>query len=248
MRRAHEFSCFRQAASSVSGSGRRQADPVAGDSGTARAADADRRQPGRHVFHRLARRAGAQRWPGDAVVRAGLAVAVGGFCPAISVGTQAMVARREGRGETPKLRARCWPTHWCWRWRQRGRAAIVLEADSVRVFDGFPRSGVRAASARPIRAGASWPDLDGRDRRVQGVLRRHGPHVRAFVAAVVMNIVNVALCWLLIFGHLGVPAHGRRGRGHRGCDLVLGRPGFGDGAIWSMRKPNACATARIAGA
>ena len=30
------------------------------------------------------------------------------------------------------------------------------------------------------------------------------------VAALVMNVANVALCWVFIFGHSAAPAHGRR--------------------------------------
>ena len=51
-----------------------------------------------------------------------------------------------------------------------------------------------------------------------------------FVAAIVMNVVNVFLCWLLMFGGPGRAQDGRRGRGHRGRDLVVGRPGR-DGAV-----------------
>lgn len=139
--------------------------------------------------------------------------AVGGFFSAISVGTQAMVARRVGAGEA----------------KESGRVlanAVVLSMvasliASVLGFYAIPYA-YSLASHDPayIEIGSTYTQW-----RFVGVVSMvvtsaykaffdgTGRTYVHFVAAIVMNIVNLVLCWLLIFGNWGFPRMGVEGAG-----------------------------------
>jgi putative MATE family efflux protein len=54
------------------------------------------------------------------------------------------------------------------------------------------------------------------------------------VAAVAMNVINLALCWVFIFGHLGAPAMGVEGAGLAAC--VSTWIGFAVMVAFTLRK------------
>jgi putative MATE family efflux protein len=156
-----------------------------------------------------------ERSDGQAMLSFSLALlwAVGGFLSAISVGTQALCARREGRGD------------------RTAAGGVLLNA----VVLALLASGVvtvvcvplvphvfALASTDPdyVRIGSTYTSW-----RFFGLMSMVGTAAYKafydgtartyvhFVAAVVMNIVNVVLCWLLIFGNLGAPHMGVEGAG-----------------------------------
>jgi len=155
------------------------------------------------------------RSDGQAMLSFSLALlwAVGGFLSAISVGTQALVARCEGRGD-----------------HQAGGAvllnALIVAGLSAAVLSVicFPLVGAifDAASNDPdyIRIGTGYTHW-----RFVGIVSMvmtaafkafydgRGMTYMHLLAAVVMNVVNVVLCWLLIFGNLGAPRMGVEGAG-----------------------------------
>lgn len=138
---------------------------------------------------------------------------IGGFFAAISVGTQSIVARREGASE------------------QRSSGAVLLNAVILAVVVStvvsivgyfFVPAIYHAASTDPdyIRLGVEYTEW-----RFVGIVplvvtaaykayfdgtARTYVH---FMAAVVMNIANLILCWLLIFGKMGAPEMGVAGAG-----------------------------------
>jgi putative MATE family efflux protein len=156
-----------------------------------------------------------ERSDGQAMLSFSLALlwAVGGFLSAISVGTQALVARCEGRGD-----------------HQAGGAVLLnalivagLSSAALTVIC-FPFVGTifNAASNDPdyIRIGTGYTHW-----RFVGIVSMvmtaafkafydgRGMTYMHLLAAVVMNVVNVVLCWLLIFGNLGAPRMGVEGAG-----------------------------------
>ncbi|MBI5517034.1 MAG: MATE family efflux transporter [Deltaproteobacteria bacterium] len=159
--------------------------------------------------------------------------AVGGFLSAISVGTQATVARRYGEGEhlaagavLPNATVLAlggglvgavlgWYTlPW----------AFGLLSDNPRVVElGTAYSRWRFVGIASMAATAAYKAF------FDGVGRTH----LHLAAAVVMNIVNVALCWLLIFGHAGFPALGVEGAGVSAC--VATWVGFGVMVYFSLQ-------------
>ncbi len=139
--------------------------------------------------------------------------AVGGFLSAISVGTQALVARNEGR-QSP---------------REGGAVlvnALVVGAISAVVVTAITLPLVPKvfayASSDPdyIRIGSSYTHW-----RFIGIVSMvmtaaykafYDGTGRTYVhllAAIGMNIVNVVLCWMFIFGNAGAPRMGVEGAG-----------------------------------
>lgn len=138
---------------------------------------------------------------------------IGGFFAAVSVGTQSIVARREGANE-PKA-----------------AGAVLMNAVVLSVAVSIVVSIVGYLCVPAIYARASSdPDyirlgVDYTQWRFVGVVplvvtaaykayfdgtARTYVH---FVAAVVMNIANLILCWMLIFGNAGMPRMGVSGAG-----------------------------------
>ena len=139
--------------------------------------------------------------------------AVGGFLSAISVGTQALVGRRVGEGKpldagavlknslvlatvaSSVITCLCIPLiptiyHW-----------TSDNPDYVRIGTAYTKwRFVGLVSMVVTAALKSFYDGTGRT------------YVH-FWAALLMNVVNGSLCWLLIFGHAGLPAMGAEGAG-----------------------------------
>lgn len=156
-----------------------------------------------------------ERSDGQAMLSFALALlwAVGGFLSAISVGTQAMVARRVGRGD-PQASGMVLAnalvlaaisstvaTVVCFQLVPYAFALASSDPDYVRIGTGYSQwRFVGMVSMVMTAAYKSFYDGTGRT------------YVH-FVAAIAMNLVNVALCWVLIFGRLGAPKMGVEGAG-----------------------------------
>jgi MATE family multidrug resistance protein len=163
----------------------------------------------------IGRLAEPERSDGQAMLAFSLALlwAVGGFLSAISVGTQALVARCEGRGDL------------------KSGGGVLLNAlvvagisASVLTLVCFPFVPMifALASNDPdyIRIGTSYTNW-----RFVGIVSMvmtaayksfydgRGMTYMHLLAAIVMNVLNVVLCWLLIFGNLGAPRMGVAGAG-----------------------------------
>jgi multidrug resistance protein, MATE family len=156
-----------------------------------------------------------ERSQGQAMLSFSLALlwAVGGFLCAISVGTQAMVARREGRGD-PKSSGLVLAN------------ALVLATVSsclvTLVAHSFIPLAFSLASHDPgyVAIGSAytrWRFVGLISMVVTAAYKSFfdgtGRTYIHFVASVVMNVVNVALCWLFIFGNMGAPRMGVEGAG-----------------------------------
>jgi MATE family multidrug resistance protein len=156
-----------------------------------------------------------ERSHGQAMLAFSLALlwAVGGFLSAISVGTQAMVARREGRGD-PQSSGLVLAN------------ALVLAVCSSLVVSVVARQLIpfvfRIASADPdyVRIGTvytQWRFLGLSSMVTTAAYKAFfdgtGRTYVHFVASIVMNVFNVLLCWALIFGNFGAPRMGVEGAG-----------------------------------
>jgi MATE family multidrug resistance protein len=139
--------------------------------------------------------------------------AIGGFLSAISVGTQALVGRREGQRESLEGGAVL-------------ANAIVLAviASSVMTFVSIPLipKVFQLTSDNPdyVRIGTAytkWRFVGLVSMVVTAAYKSFydgtGRTYVHFWAALLMNIVNASLCWLLIFGHAGLPRMGAEGAG-----------------------------------
>jgi MATE family multidrug resistance protein len=156
-----------------------------------------------------------QAVPGHAAMGPSLILlwAFGGFLSAISVGTQALTARRFGEGDA--LGAGRVLTNSAVLATLSAIGATVLAIAAVPFL--FPlmhddphvqRIGVEFCRVRflgilPMVLTASLKSF------YDGIGRTH-VHM---VVAITMNVVNFALCWLLVFGNLGAPALGVTGAG-----------------------------------
>ena len=137
----------------------------------------------------------------------------GGSLSAISVGTQALVARRYAEGDRRAAGAVLTNTAFF--------CVIAGTAFSVVGLVCLPwlvRSMIEVPEVQRIALSYTrWRLLGiismaasmGIKSFFDGIGRTH-VHL---VAAVVMNIVNVVLCWMFIFGHLGAPRLGPAGAG-----------------------------------
>jgi putative MATE family efflux protein len=143
--------------------------------------------------------------------------AVGGFLSAVSVGTQATTARRFGEGRFPAAGA-VLPNAMVIALLGGALGALLgwfalptafgLLSDNPNVIAlGTAYSRWRFLGIASMAATAACKAFyDG-----IGVTHLH------LVAAVVMNVVNLVLCWALIFGNLGAPAMGVEGAGLAAC-------------------------------
>lgn len=177
-----------------------------------------------------------ERSDGQAVLSFSLALlwAVGGFLSAIAVGTQAMVARRMGRGD-PQASGLVLAN------------ALVLAAGSSLVatlicYQLIPYAFSLASSDPDYQqlgtAYSQWRFLGLFSMVMTASYKAFydgtGRTYVHFVAAVVMNIVNVILCWLLIFGRFGFPKMGVEGAGIAAAISSL--VGLLVMVLWSMRR------------
>ncbi len=138
---------------------------------------------------------------------------VGGSLSAISVGTQALTARRHAEREPEKAGAVL-----------ANSAFFCLVAGpivSLAAYLLLPTIFRLIISAPEVRAAAisytRWRMLGVTSMAMTMAIKAFfdgigKTHVH-FVAAVVMNVINVALCWVLVFGELGAPRLGVVGAG-----------------------------------
>jgi putative MATE family efflux protein len=156
-----------------------------------------------------------ERSAGQAMLSFSLALlwAVGGFLCAISVGTQAMVARRMGRGDPQAsgfvlanailLALISSVVVSVVGWYLVPLAFAMSSSDPAYVRLGTTYTQWRFVGiASMVTTAAYKAFFDGTGRTYVHL-----------IAAVVMNIVNVFLCWLLMFGGLGAPRMGVEGAG-----------------------------------
>lgn len=175
-----------------------------------------------------------ERTQGQAMLSFSLALlwAVGGFLSAISVGTQAMVARREGRGD-PKSSGLV-----------LANALVLAALSSFAVMfaaHGLIPYAFSLASRDPtyVEIGTTYTQwrFVGLTSMVMTAAYKAfydgtGRTYVHFVASIVMNVVNVVLCWLLIFGNLGAPRLGVEGAGIAAA--VASWIGLGVMVLWSL--------------
>jgi putative MATE family efflux protein len=137
----------------------------------------------------------------------------GGSLSAVSVGTQALVARRYAEGDRQAAGAvLANSTFFCI------VGGAVFSAIGVACLPWLVRSMVEVPEVQRVA-------IDYTRWRLLGVISMAATMaIKAFfdgigrthvhlVAAVVMNVINVFLCWVFIFGHLGSPAMGAPGAG-----------------------------------
>jgi MATE family multidrug resistance protein len=139
--------------------------------------------------------------------------AIGGFLSAISVGTQALVGRREGRQlplESGAVLANA--------------VLLALIASSVIAVLAIPCIhavfGLMSDNPDYIRIGTAytrWRFVGLVSMVVTAAYKAfYDGTCRTYVhfwAAVIMNVVNVVLCWMFIFGNFGAPRMGAEGAG-----------------------------------
>ena len=139
--------------------------------------------------------------------------AVGGFLSAISVGTQALVGRREGQSNPNAAGAIL-----------VNAIVVALLSSTIVALLAMPLipTVFRLTSDNPdyVRIGTAYTQW-----RFTGLISMvvtaayksfydgTGRTYVHFWAAVIMNVVNATLCWLLIFGHAGLPHMGAEGAG-----------------------------------
>ncbi|MBK8173313.1 MAG: MATE family efflux transporter [Sandaracinaceae bacterium] len=162
---------------------------------------------------------------------------IGGFFAAISVGTQSMVARREGQGEPQAAGAVL-----------MNAVVLAVGVSVVVAIIGYYSVGAiyrvylnLSATMGSFSGGSAGSDVAlnrmASDAHFNNVAIGYtqwrfvgvvplvitaaykayfdgtGRTYVHFVAAVVMNVANVILCWLLIFGNMGMPRMGVAGAG-----------------------------------
>ena len=137
----------------------------------------------------------------------------GGSLSAISVGTQALVARRYAEGDRRAAGAVLANTaFFCL------VAGAVFSSVGMVCLPWLVRSMIEVPEVQEIALSYTrWRMLGiismaasmGIKSFFDGIGRTH-VHL---VSAVVMNVINVALCWIFIFGHLGAPRMGPTGAG-----------------------------------
>jgi multidrug resistance protein, MATE family len=137
----------------------------------------------------------------------------GGSLSAISVGTQAMVARRYAEGDRRAAGAVLGnAAYFCI------GAGAVFSIVGLLLLPWLIRSMIEVPEVQDVAIRYTrW--------RLYAVISMSATAaIKAFfdgigktyvhlVAAIVMNVCNVFMCWVLIFGHLGIPAMGAPGAG-----------------------------------
>jgi MATE family multidrug resistance protein len=137
----------------------------------------------------------------------------GGSLSAISVGTQAMVARRYAEGDRRAAGAVLGnAAYFCI------AAGAVFSLVGLLCLPWLIRSMIEVPEVQDVAIRYTrW--------RLYAVISMSATAaIKAFfdgigktyvhlVAAIVMNVCNVFMCWVLIFGHLGIPAMGAPGAG-----------------------------------
>lgn len=143
--------------------------------------------------------------------------AVGGFLSAVSVGTQATTSRRFGEGRYTEAGAVL-----------PNAATIALVGGAIGAVVGWfalPWAfGLLSDNPNVIALGTGysrWRFLGVASMAATAAYKAFYDGVGVthlhLVAAVVMNVINLCLCWVFIFGHLGAPAMGIEGAGLAAC-------------------------------
>ncbi|MBV9947856.1 MAG: MATE family efflux transporter [Myxococcales bacterium] len=137
----------------------------------------------------------------------------GGSLSAISVGTQALVARRYAEGHRQAAgQVLANSIYFC---VVAGALFTIVGLLSLR---GLVRLMIQVPAVEGIAVSYTrWRLLGVISMAVSMAIKAFfdgigRTHVH-LVAAVVMNVINVVLCWVLIFGHLGAPRMGPAGAG-----------------------------------
>ena len=137
----------------------------------------------------------------------------GGSLGAISVGTQAITARRYAEGKFGAAGAVLANAIW---FTLVGGALTTLAAYFL--IPVILAKLIPSPEARAIAESYSHWRLFAfismsMTQAVKGFFDGIGKTTYHFVASLVMNVANVILCWVFIFGHLGAPAMGPTGAG-----------------------------------
>lgn len=160
--------------------------------------------------------------------------AVGGFLSAISVGTQATTARRYGE-ESYEEAGAVLPN----------AVALALAGGAIGALIGWfalPHAfGLLSDNPNVVALGTAysrWRFLGIASMAATAACKAFydgiGHTHLHLAAAVVMNIINLCLCWVFIFGHLGAPAMGVEGAGLAAC--ISTWVGFGVMIAFTLRK------------
>jgi putative MATE family efflux protein len=139
--------------------------------------------------------------------------AIGGFFSAISVGTQAMVGRRVGN-EKPKEAGAILSNAVV-------LATVASAVAAVASWYSIPfLFSIASTNQHYIELGSNytqWRFVGMVSMVVTAAYKAFfdgtGRTYIHFIAAVIMNIINLLLCWMLIFGNLGAPQMGVEGAG-----------------------------------
>lgn len=139
--------------------------------------------------------------------------AFGGSLGAISVGTQALVARRYAEGNRPAAGAVLANAVWFAIVAGAIFSAVGLLALPYLVNAATDHPAVRAVALSYTRWRLLGVISMAATMGIKAFFDGIGKTYVHFVAAIVMNIVNVILCWMFIFGHFGAPRMGAPGAG-----------------------------------
>ncbi len=137
----------------------------------------------------------------------------GGSLSAISVGTQALVARRYAEGRRNDAGAvLANGVFFC------VVCGVFFSAMGLAVLPSLVRSMIEVREGQDVAISYSrWRLLGvvgmGTTMAIKAFFDGIGKTHVHLVAAIVMNIFNVFACWVLIFGHFGLPAMGAPGAG-----------------------------------
>lgn len=139
--------------------------------------------------------------------------AFGGSLGAISVGTQALVARRYAEGNRPAAGAVLANAVWFSLVAGAVFSALGLLLLPWLMTIVIERPEVQAVAVSYTRWRLLGVISMASTMAIKAFFDGIGKTYVHFVAAIVMNIVNVILCWMFIFGHLGAPRMGAPGAG-----------------------------------
>jgi len=137
----------------------------------------------------------------------------GGSLGAISVGTQAITARRFAEGK--RLAAGAVLANTVWFTLIGG---LLTSLAAVFLIPIILRRLIDAEDVRAIAISYSHWRLFAfvsmsMTQALKGFFDGIGKTTFHFVASLIMNALNIVLCWVFIFGHLGMPAMGPTGAG-----------------------------------
>lgn len=137
----------------------------------------------------------------------------GGSLGAISVGTQAITARRYAEGKFSAAGAVLANTIWFTLVGGLVTTALAYFLIPIILAKLIPSPDVRAiAESYSYWRLFAFVSMS-MTQAVKGFFDGIGKTTYHFVASFIMNVANIALCWVFIFGHFGAPAMGPTGAG-----------------------------------